>query len=58
MVVRFVKAKFTSCLTGSGKLSAHLAHAINPFAKFNLNAECDLVKQDQKFGISLNLGGH
>mmetsp|Transcript_11978 Transcript_11978/g.22917 ORF Transcript_11978/g.22917 Transcript_11978/m.22917 type:complete len:345 (+) Transcript_11978:248-1282(+) len=58
MVVRFTKAKFTGALTGSGKLSAHLQHALNPFAKFSLNAEADLVKQDQKFGISLNIGGH
>lgn len=58
MVVRFVKAKFTASLTGSGKLAAHLQHALNPFAKFSLNAEANLVSQDQKFGIGLSIGGH
>lgn len=57
MSVRFTKAKFNTQITGSGKLMAGLTHVINPFLRFSLHADADLVKQEQKFGIGIQLGG-
>lgn len=55
--VRFLKARFQALVSGSAKLSAAVQHVINPFARMSLNAEADLIKQDQKFGIAVNFGG-
>ena len=55
--VRFLKARFQALISGSAKLTAQVQHAINPFAKLSINAEADLIKQDQKFGIAVNFGG-
>ena len=57
VTVRFLKARFQALVSGSAKLTAQVQHAINPFAKLSLNAEADLIKQDQKFGIAVNFGG-
>ena len=57
VTVRFLKARFQAMMSSSAKLTALVQHAINPFAKLSLNAEADLIKQDQKFGIAVNFGG-
>ena len=56
MSVRFQKAKFNLQLAGNGYLSASLQHAINPFARVSLMTGVDFVKQEQKFGMAVNLG--
>jgi hypothetical protein len=54
--VRFLRAKFNAQVSGSGRLSSSLTHAVNPLVKVSLHAEADLMKMDQKFGLGLLLG--
>ena len=54
--VRFMRARFLAQITGTGTVSSYLQHYINPFFKMGLHAETDFFKQEQKFGISINLG--
>ena len=56
MQVRFMKARFNSYINGHGKMVSHLMHAVNPITKIAFTGEMDFVKQDQKLGITLNLG--
>ena len=55
--IRFTRARMQAIATGAGKITAMLQHSVNMFVKIGLQAEVDLVNQDQKFGIALNLGG-